>query len=292
LLTKGDCILATFTNRATLTYNGTVVNSNTVTGEIREVLSATKRALVDTYTVDDTVTYIVSLVNTGSEAYTDLTVTDDLGAYVQGGITLYPLSYVDGSVSYYVNGILQPTPAVTDAQPLTVTGISVPAGGNALIVYAANVNEFAPLAAGSTVINTASITGGGLTQPVTATETITAAEGAQLSIIKSLSPDVVEEDGQLTYTFVIRNFGNAPIVATDNAVVSDLFNPILDPITVTFNGAVWAEGTNYTYDTATGLFVTSPGPITVPAATFAQDPVTGVWTVTPGVSTLIVTGTV
>ena len=284
--------MATFTNRATLIYNGTVVNSNTVTGEIREVLSATKRALVDTYTADDTVTYIVSLVNTGSETYTDLTVTDDLGAYTQGGITLYPLSYVDGSVSYYVNGILQPTPAVTDAQPLTVTGISVPAGGNALIVYAATVNEFAPLAVGSTVINTASITGGGLPQPVTATETITAAEGAQLSITKSLSPEVVEEDGQLTYTFVIRNFGNAPIVATDNAVVSDLFNPILDPITVTFNGAVWTEGTNYTYDTATGLFVTVPGPITVPAATFAQDPVTGVWTVTPGVSTLIVTGTV
>ena len=284
--------MAIFTNRATLTYNGTVVNSNTVTGEIREVLSATKRALVDTYTADDTVTYIVSLVNTGSEAYTDLTVTDDLGAYAQGGNTLYPLSYVDGSVSYYVNGILQPTPIVTDAQPLTVTGISVPAGGNALIVYATTVNEFAPLAAGSTVVNTASITGGGLTQPVTATETITAAEGAQLSIIKSLSPDVVEEDGQLTYTFVIRNFGNTPIVATDNAVVSDLFNPILDPITVTFNGAVWAEDTNYTYDTATGLFVTSPGPITVPAATFAQDPVTGVWTVTPGVSTLVVTGTV
>ena len=284
--------MATFTNRATLTYNGTVVNSNTVTGEIREVLSATKRALVDTYTVEDTVTYIVSIVNTGSEEYTNLTVTDDLGAYDQGGNTLYPLTYVDGSVSYYFNGILQPTPAVTDAQPLTVTGISVPAGGNALIVYAANVNEFAPLAAGSTVVNTASITGEGLTQPVTATETITAAEGAQLSITKSLSPDVVEEDGQLTYTFVIRNFGNAPIVATDNAVVSDVFNPILDPITVTFNGAVWAEGTNYTYDTATGLFETVPGPITVPAASYAQDSVTGVWTVTPGVSTLVVTGTV
>ncbi len=284
--------MATFTNRATLTYNGTVVNSNTVTGEIREVLSATKRALVNTYSADDTVTYIVSIVNTGAEDYTNLTVTDDLGAYDQGGNTLYPLTYVDGSVSYYVNGVLQPTPAVTDAQPLTVTGISVPAGGNALVIYAAEVNEFAPLAAGSTVVNTVSITGGGLTQPVMATETITAAEGAQLSITKSLSPDVVEEDGQLTYTFVIRNFGNAPIVATDNAVVSDVFNPILDPITVTFNGAVWAEGTNYTYDTATGLFETVPGPITVPAASYAQDPVTGVWTVTPGVSTLVVTGTV
>lgn len=284
--------MATFTNHATLTYNGTVVNSNTVTGEIREALSVTKRALIDTYTADDTVTYIVSIVNTGVDDYVNLIVTDDLGAYIQGGSTRYPLTYVSGSVSYYVNGILQPAPVVTSQQPLTITGISVPAGGNALIVYEASINEFAPLSAGSTVINTATVSGGSLSQPITATETITVRQAAQLNITKSLNPAVVEENGQLTYTFVIQNYGNIPVVATDNAVVSDVFDPILNPITVTFNGAVWTEGVNYTYDTATGLFQTVPGPITVPAATFTQDPVTGVWTVNPGVSTLVVTGTV
>ena len=47
----------------------------------------------------------------------------------------------------------------------------------------------------------------------------------------------------------------------------------------------------YTYDQATGTFVTVPGVITVPAATFVRDTATGAWTVTPGVTRLTVTGT-
>ena len=36
--------MATFTNKATLTYNDGAVDSNTVTGELLEVLSLTKTA--------------------------------------------------------------------------------------------------------------------------------------------------------------------------------------------------------------------------------------------------------
>ncbi len=81
-------------------------------------------------------------------------------------------------------------------------------------------------------------------------------------------------------------------MATDNAVISDVFDPILRDLTVSFNGMTWTEGVQYTYDESTGSFVTVVGQITVPAATFAQDPATGVWAVNPGVSTLIVSGTV
>lgn len=35
--------MATFTNQATLTYNGGTVNSNIVTGELVQVLTASKR---------------------------------------------------------------------------------------------------------------------------------------------------------------------------------------------------------------------------------------------------------
>ena len=45
--------MATFTNQATLTYNGTTTASNIVTGEILEVLSAQKNAVVDAYTAGD-----------------------------------------------------------------------------------------------------------------------------------------------------------------------------------------------------------------------------------------------
>ena len=73
--------MATFTNVATLSYNGTVVNSNVTTGEIQQMLSATKYALSETYSSDSDITYIVNIVNNGSTAFTNLTLTDNLGAY-------------------------------------------------------------------------------------------------------------------------------------------------------------------------------------------------------------------
>lgn len=283
--------MAIFTNQATLTYRGNVTNSNVVTGEIVETLSAAKTALVETYAADDTLTYIISLVNAGATALTGITVTDDLGAYEFGTGQVVPLTYVEGSLRYYSNGTLQAPPAVTDQSPLTVTGVTVPAGGNALLIYQARVNQFAPLGEGATIVNTATVSGGGLT-PVEVTETVTATEGSLLTISKSLTPTRLADNEELTYTFVIQNFGNTPVVATDDASVSDLFDPRLSNLTVTFNGETWTEGTEYNYDEATGNFVTVPTQITVPAATFAQDPETGEWNVTPGVSVLTVRGTV
>ena len=284
--------MATFQNQATLTYGGNVTTSNVVTGELQQSISAAKYAVEETYTQGEVLTYVISLVNTGTSPLTDLTVTDDLGAYTAGGSTRVPLDYVEGSLVYYVGGTRQATPAVTATSPLTVTGITVPAGSDAFLVYQARVNEFASPATGAAVTNTATVTGASLSSPITARETVTAAGEAFLTIDKTLNPTTVSEGDRLTYTFVIRNFGNTPVVATDDAVVTDTFDPILSNLTVTFNGAVWTEGVEYTYDETAGVFATVPANISVPAATFVQNPATGAWTVTPGVSTLVVVGTV
>ena len=283
--------MATFFNQATLTYNDTVINSNITTGELQEVLSATKTAVVDTYTQGDEVTYVINIRNTGTLAYNDLTLNDDLGTYTFGALTLVPLTYVSGSLNYFLNGIPQATPSVTPGPPLAITGINIPAGGVATLIYTAQLNQYAPLAVGSTITNTATVSGGGIT-PITATETITAAEEANLTVSKSLCPTVVTENGQITYTFVIQNTGNTAVVATDNAAITDTFDPILSGLAVTFNSTAWTAPANYTYNTATGQFATNPGQITVPAATYTQDPTTGVYIIQPGVSTLTVTGTV
>ena len=103
---------------------------------------------------------------------------------------------------------------------------------------------------------------------------------------------MVTENGRLTYTFVIQNSGNTPAVATDNVAITDVFDPILTGLTVTFNDTTWTEGVNYTYSETTGEFATIPSQITIPAAVYTQDPVTGEWSVEPGVGVLIVTGTV
>ena len=283
--------MATFQNFATLTYNGGVLTSNTVTGELLETLSASKTAVLASYGAGEDVTYVISLLNSGAQPLTNLTVTDDLGGYTFGGGVVYPLEYSDGSLKYYVNGVLQAAPVVSAGAPLVISGINVPAGGNAIIVYEARVTEYAPLASASSIVNTATVTGGGLTTPVVATETVNARVGASLAISKTLEPAVVTENGQITYTFVIENYGNTEAVATDNVVLSDTFDPILDPITVTYNGTVWTEGVNYNYDATTGVFSTVVGQITVPAATYTQNP-DGTWTIVPGVATVVVSGTV
>lgn len=281
--------MATFTNFATLRYNGGSTDSNTVTGELLNTLTMTKTPVDADYSRGDDVTYVISMVNSGTTALTNLTLTDDLGGYTLNQEPLYPLSYVDGSVRYYVNGILQTAPTVTAGPPLTISGITIPAGGNALLIYDAAITGYAPLGLEATIINTATLTGQGTT--LTAQATIGMEPEAQLSISKALCPSTVTENGQLTYTFVITNTGSLSTTAEDDVVLTDTFNPILNPITVTLDGTTLTEGTDYTYDTTTGLFTTASGVITVPAATYAQN-TDGTWTVTPGTTTLTVTGTV
>ncbi len=278
--------MATFTNRATLSYNGITTDSNTVTGTINQTLSLTKNALLDDYSRDDNIVYVINLINSGAAAFSDLTLTDNLG----GGVSA-PLDYVEGSLQYYVNGVLQPTPAVTDTDPLTITGISAPAGSNVTLIYVANVNDFAPLETGSTITNIVTATGEGIINPVTATETVTVTETPELTITKGLSPTTVIENGTITYTFTIQNYGNTPAVATDDVVVTDTFDPVLRNISVVYEGEQWTSPTNYTYNTVSGLFQTVPGQITVPAATYTTNP-DGSIEIVPGSVTLTVTGTV
>ena len=234
---------------------------------------------------------MLNLVNTGSVALTGLTVTDDLGAYDLGGNTIYPLTYTDGSIKYFINGVLQSAPTVNSDTGLIISGINVPADSNATIVYEATVNQYAPLTEGSDITNTATVSGGGIT-PIEASATVTTESGPLLTITKAISPIPVAENGTVTYTFTIQNIGNTEAVATDNVALTDVFDPILSGVSASFNGVAWTEGAEYTYDDATGTFASTPGAITVPAATYTQDPVSGVWQVTPGSVTLVITGTV
>lgn len=288
--------MPTFTNQAQLSYNGVITNSNVARGEIVEVLAATKTALFGNYSAGEVVTYVINIVNSGTTPFTDLSIADDLGAYdykstAEDELTMYPLTYVTDSVQYYQNGVRQTAPTVSAAAGGIFSGISVPAGGNTTIIYQAKVNEFAPLNTGSTITNTATMTGPELSNPIEVQNSIQVRNEPYLTIFKSVSPRQVPENGQVTYTFEIQNLGNTATTAADNVQILDTFLPIISNITVYYNGAV-LPSSDYTYGTLTGDFATNAGVINVPAATFTQNTATGAWTTVPGEATLVITGTI
>jgi hypothetical protein len=284
--------MAIFSNQAFLTYNGTVTNSNIAYGELLEVLEVTKTSIEESYTSGALVTYAVTLRNTGASALGGIVLSDDLGGYNFEGTTVYPLTYEDGSVTFFIDGVLQTAPAVTAGPPLVISGINIPGNSDAVIIYQARANGYASPGADGTIINTVSATGGGLSTPATATETVSALVAPVLAISKSISPTQLVDNDRVTYTFVIQNLGNQEVVATDNAVISDRFDPIISALSVTFNGAPWTDGVEYNYDVATGEFTSAQGQIVVPAATYTRDAVTGEYIVTPGIATLVVSGTI
>lgn len=283
--------MATFFNRATLTYGSNSITSNTVSGEIVQAITVTKTAAAEEYVAGSSVTYVIALRNTGSTTVSGLTLTDDLGRFTtEDGVEVTPLTYTAGSLLYYVNGDLTANPTVSSTDPLVLEGITVGAGGWTLIVYSTTVNGFAPLGEDASITNTVTVSGNSVFDDVTASETVNAAQTPLLSILKSLTPETVTENGRLTYTLLIENRGNAPVTA--DLTVSDTFDPILENITVTYNGTPWTEGEDYNYNEETGLFTTLPGAITLPAATFTTDPETGEVVTTPGSAVIRITGTI
>ena len=283
-------------NQARLTYtygdsNGTAA-SNIATTTLEGPLSARKRVLEDGYRADEALTYTLGIGNTGAAPLTNVTVTDDLGAYTpqDGTAQVQPLTYV-GPAELYLNGVFSTelTPVVT-AEGVTFSIPTVPADGTALILYRAAVNANAPLEAGSTVENTATVSAAGISEPITASASVDAADYADVQILKSMSPDPVTEGSVLTYTFTIYNYGNT---TAENVILTDDFDPAPTNITVTVNGAA-VPATDYSYVNGE-LILPAAGSaleLTVPAAAFARDPETGALLTDPGIVTVTVSGTI
>jgi uncharacterized repeat protein (TIGR01451 family) len=82
-----------FTNQAILTYLDTrTALSNIANGNISEPYAMTKTAVNNDYVSNDDVTYVITITNSSAVSLTNITLTDNLGAYSYGtpAITLYP----------------------------------------------------------------------------------------------------------------------------------------------------------------------------------------------------------
>ncbi len=287
--------MATIENFATVRYTSGGVEATRVSNiaEIALESSAllTKTPLSPVYDEEDTLTYILSVQNTSGTALTNLRVEDDLGTFPFNATELTPLTYAGNAILLIdgQNATAQLGVDTTSPSELVFTIASLPAGATANIVYNARINEFAPLDLGSTIVNTATISADAECVDGTASATVTVQGGADISVLKQMSPNPVVCGDTLTYSIQIFNYGNA---AAENVQITDVFNPAPENITVTRNG-VPVPATDYTYENGVlTVPADTANPDTVPAATYMRNPETGEVTVTPGLVEYIITGTI
>ena len=282
-------------NFATVRYTSGGVTETKVSNiaeiSIESAVGFTKASVGDTYNDNSVLTYILTITNSSGSEIVGSTITDNLGTYPFGATELTPLEYVAPAV-LLINGqnvSAQLGVDASNAGSLIFTIPTIPAGATANIIYKAQVNDFAPLALDSTIINTSTFESNSECADTSASTTVSVANSANIQIIKQMCPNPVICGDTITYTIKIYNYGNT---AAENVVLTDDFNPAPTNITVSRDG-VLLLGTDYTYVDGTLTVPSATGAsVTVPPATFTQDPVTGIITITPSVVEYTITGTI
>lgn len=279
--------MAEFYNQAALSFAEGTVLSNEIHGEIIDKVEMTKDSLAKCYKIGDNIAYIVQIINNTENDYSALTLSDNLGK----NSTSAPLKYVPGSVRYYINGELQPAITPKSTNPLIFDGISLPAKGVTTVAYDMVVNELADAVEDGEITTISTLSHSAFCRFIIAKNKIELCKEPILSIVKNACPLSVTEGDYINYSFTVLNHGFSEAGEEEKIVLSDLFNPRLSNISVSYNGNPWTKGKDFDYSETTGSFKTK-ALITVPAASFQIESATSKRVLKPGSSMIIIRGKV
>lgn len=281
-------------NRAQISYTfngseGSAVSNQTRTRLLdRFTMEVTKDTLTPELRAGNNAAYVVRVENTGAGELRNIRAFDNLGE--EAGETFAPLTYVEGSAVFYLNGNeVQGTAETNPDGVVFETNADLDPGDNLLIFYLAQLDA----AQTEPVTNTVTVTArtGASTASVgnTITEcdsaTVTPVTFAQVSIFKEADMATVVSGDTLTYTFTLMNTG---FEAVDEITFTDEFPEEFNVTSVayTINGVrTPVDPADYTISGDNTLRLPAAGSdltIGVPAATQAG----------PGITVITVTGTI
>ena len=263
-------------NTASITYNygrsesGSAISNTATTNLIEEFsISGTKLSNNQTFRNGENITYQISVTNDGTSSLYNVTISDDLGG------TPSPMTFLDGSGTYSVNGITSFI-IPTSVNPLIfVLPSPLAAGETAIITYVARVSSGLSETV-ETIVNTASIsanegseTGAVITVIPSPSNTIVRGDFADVTLTKNVSSAQITSGEEFSYTITLSNSGNLDatgVIVTDT--LPDGFN--ITSITSETNGVTTTYSpSDYTVDPGTNTLTLPTGgllTLTVPAA--------------------------
>lgn len=276
-------------NRAQISYtfNGSaasaVSNQTNTTLVNQYTMLAAKTTLTPELRAGNNAAYTVRIENNGAGTLSNISAFDNMG--MEAGTVYAPLTYVDGSAVFYLNGTAVSGTATVDTDGVNfVANTELAPGDNLLIFYLAELDTAATAPVSNTVTVTAS-TDATAAAVITGsdTATVTPVTFADVSIFKTADKDTVVDGDTLTYVFTLMNTG---FDAAQAVTLTDAFPAefTVTSISYTIDGVVTPiANTDYT--------ITDPNTLTVPAAGSALTiSVPAATEEGPGITTITVNG--
>lgn len=267
------------------------VLSNTAFATLQDSVNIDLSSVENSYSSNDTITYILSIINNSSRCIKNIKVINDLASYtINSGIsqkTITPLSY-EGTAKLYIGGkFFSDIEAEVLSDKIIFNLEEIPELSNALIFYSTRVNKNAELSTGSSLKSTSSLTYDGMINNIESSDTIYVKEKADVTLIKYMYPNSITSGEIITYNFILYNYGN---IEAKNVAFSDTFSPAPLNLNVSVNSDALSSK-NYSYINGE-IKIPSYGSdfsLSIPPANFIQDENNGAITTKPGSTIITIT---